>query len=186
MCQGMGQEGAAGALGGERAGTACQGFLHCPGDGAVGMCPVLALRLAFLLPFLFKAMGPWYLMFTLLVFFRSQWYWLKPDLRIFPNENWNSPNVRIGISSFWQYCSLVSTNFKENTRRCWAAGALGSFLLQFLYSSYLELFGIFKYFLMLLKRQVKPYRATKIEGFYCCLRSLAFVFSILVSENQGF
>lgn len=53
----MGQEGAEAALGAERAGTACQGFLHCPGDGAVGMCPVLALRLGFLLPFLLKAVG---------------------------------------------------------------------------------------------------------------------------------
>lgn len=51
---GMGQGGAAAPLGGERAGTACQGFLHCPGDGAVGMCPVL---LGFLLPFLVKAVG---------------------------------------------------------------------------------------------------------------------------------
>lgn len=57
MWQGPGQEGAAASPGGERAGTACQGFLHCPGDGAVGTCPVLALQLGYLLPFLLKATG---------------------------------------------------------------------------------------------------------------------------------
>lgn len=34
----------------------------------------------------------------------------------------------------------------------WEHWAVGSFMLQFLYSWYLELFGVFKYFLMLLKR----------------------------------
>lgn len=93
-------------------------FLHCNWDT---FCPSFWRQRVTVLSFTYSEKHVYSL-----VFFKSQWYWLKPYLRICPCENWNFPNVRIRISSFWQYCSLVSTNFKESTWRCWAVGALGS------------------------------------------------------------
>lgn len=62
------------------------------------------------------------------VFFKSQGCWLKPYLRIFPSENWNFPHVRIGVSSFWQYCSLVSTNLKEKYIEVLSCGSTGQWV----------------------------------------------------------
>lgn len=146
MCQGMGQEGAGAALGG-----ACQGFLHCPGDGAVGMFPSLHCGGHSFCPS-FGRRQVTDLSFThskkhvcSLVIFKSQWCWLKPCLRIFPSENWEI----LGIFQMLELDVNIVPWFLRVSRKIswgaelWEHWAVGNFMLQFLYSWCLELFRVF-------------------------------------------
>lgn len=155
MWQGLGQEGAAASPGGERAGTACQGFLHCPGDGAVGTCPVLALQLGYLLLFLLKATGHCSLIH---LFWKAclLFSFLQVTMILVKTISQNLPLWKLQFFQMLELEFLLSDNivpwFLQISKKVhggaelWEHWAVSSFMFQFLYSWCLELFGFLNTF----------------------------------------